>query len=179
MSKPIPGMPPAELTQLVRAEDRISFVYVERCVVHRDDNAITATDDRGVRHIPAATIGALMLGPGTRLSHAAATLLADSGSTVVWVGESGVRYYAHGRGLTASSRLLIRQAALVSNQSSRLRVARAMYAMRFPGEDVRGLTMQQLRGREGARVRRAYRQAADRYGVQWNRREYDPDVNDG
>lgn len=171
----VPGPPPAEIGELVRAEDRVSFLYLERCTVHRDGNAITATDERGVVHVPAATIGAVLLGPGTRVTHQAMMLLAESGSTCVWAGEQGVRYYAHGRTLTNSSRLLEAQARLFSNQSSRLRVAREMYAMRFPGEDVTQLTMQQLRGREGARVRRAYRQEADRAGVTWQRRDYRPD----
>ncbi|WP_231974232.1 type I-E CRISPR-associated endonuclease Cas1e [Pseudonocardia sp. HH130630-07] len=61
----------------------------------------------------------------------------------------------------------------MSHQRSRLRVAREMYAMRFPGEDVSGQSMQQLRGREGARVRRIYREHADRTGVEWTRRDYD------
>jgi CRISPR-associated protein Cas1 len=63
----------------------------------------------------------------------------------------------------------------VSNQRTRLRVARDMYAMRFPGENTRSLTMQQLRGREGARVRRLYREHAERTGVEWTRRDYDTD----
>lgn len=50
-----------------------------------------------------------------------------------------------------------------------------MYEMRFPGEDIGRLTMQQLRGREGARVRSAYREAAERTGVEWKRRDYRPD----
>lgn len=173
--KPIPGPPPVGIPQLQRAQDRLSFLYVERCVVHRDANALTITDERGVVHVPAATVGALLLGPGTNVTHQAMVLMAESGSTCVWVGEQGVRYYAHGRTLTNSSRLLEAQAALVSNQSSRLRVAREMYAMRFPGEDVSGLTMQQLRGREGARVRQAYRDASAEFGVEWKRREYRPD----
>jgi CRISPR-associated protein Cas1 len=49
-----------------------------------------------------------------------------------------------------------------------------MYAMRFPNEDTTGLTMQQLRGREGARIRRLYRLHAERTGVSWSRRSYDP-----
>lgn len=174
MTKDPPGPPPVGVGSLVRAQDRISFVYLERCTVHRDGNAITATDERGVIHIPAATLGALLLGPGTRVTHQAMTLVAESGSTTVWVGERGVRYYAHGRTLSSSSRLIDAQARLVSNQSSRLRVARAMYAMRFPGEDVSRLTMQQLRGREGARVKNAYRHEADAAGVEWRRRDFDP-----
>ena len=161
------------MPELVRAQDRLTFIYLERCAIHRDANAITATDERGTIHIPAATLGALLLGPGTTVTQQAMVLMAESGSTVVWVGEEGVRYYAHGRSLAHSSRLLEAQASLMTNQSSRLRVAREMYAMRFPGEDTSGLTMQQLRGREGARVRKAYREHSAAHGVPWTRRSYD------
>ncbi|WP_328375727.1 type I-E CRISPR-associated endonuclease Cas1e [Micromonospora zamorensis] len=169
----IPGVPPAELPDLTRAEDRISFLYLERSVIHRDSNAITATDDRGVVHIPAASVGVLLLGPGTSITHQAIALLADHGATAIWVGERGVRYYAHGRSLAASSRLLLAQAAAVSHRDRRLAVARTMYAMRFPGESTVDLTMQQLRGKEGARVRRTYREHSQRSGVAWSHRDYD------
>lgn len=173
--KPIPGTPPATVGQLSRVTDRITFLYLERAIIHREGNAITAQDERGIVHIPAATIAAVMLGPGTTISHQAMMLLADSGTTTVWIGENSVRYYAHGRPLARSSRLLDLQAAAVTNQSSRLRVARAMYAMRFEGEDVSTLTMQQLRGREGARVRRLYREHASDAGVEWKSRSYHSD----
>ena len=171
---PSAGSSPVRPSELVRVSDRMTFVYLERCTVHRDANAITATDERGVVHIPAAAVGALLLGPGTRVTHQAMLLMAESGATAVWVGERGVRYYAHGRPLGRTSRLLEAQARLVSNRDSRLAVAREMYAMRFPGEDTSRLTMQQLRGREGARVRRSYRENANRTGVEWTRRDYDP-----
>ncbi|QBS41303.1 type I-E CRISPR-associated endonuclease Cas1e [Nocardia sp. CS682] len=169
------GRHTSESKELVRISDRISFLYLDRCVVNRDSNAITATDERGTTHIPAAAVGVLLLGPGTTITHQAISLMSDSGSTVVWVGERGVRYYAHGVTLSRSSRLLEAQARAVTNTQSRLKVARAMYAMRFPGEDVSGLLMQQLRGREGARVRAVYRQHAERAGVEWSRRNYDKD----
>ena len=171
--KPIPGSPPPEPHDLLRAQDRMSFIYLEHSVIHRDSNAVTSTDARGTVHIPAATIGALMLGPGTSISHHAVMLLAQNGVTTVWSGERGVRYYAHGRPLARSSRLLTSQARLVSNRQTRLGVARQMYAMRFPGENTSGLTMQQLRGREGARVRKAYREHSERTGVPWRKRNYD------
>jgi len=85
-------------------------------------------------------------------------VLSESGSTIVWVGENGVRYYAHGTPPSRSSRLLEAQARAVSDPSMRLTVARNMYLMRFAGEDVSKLSLQQLRGREGARVRRLYRE---------------------
>lgn len=169
----VPGARPPDLPDLVRAQDRMTFIYLERCHVHRDANAITATDERGTVHIPAAALGALLLGPGTTVTQQAMVVLAESGSTVVWVGEEGVRYYAHGRSLAHSSRLLEAQARLVTNQSARLGVAREMYAMRFPDEDTSKLTIQQLRGREGARIRRAYREHSQRTGVPWTRRDYE------
>ncbi|MEZ3162157.1 type I-E CRISPR-associated endonuclease Cas1e [Microbacterium sp. BWT-B31] len=169
----VPGARPPDLPDLVRAQDRLTFIYLEKCSIHREANAITATEERGVMRIPAASLGALLLGPGTTVTQQAMLLMAESGSTVVWVGEEGVRYYAHGRSLSHSSRLLEAQARLMSNQSSRLRVAREMYAMRFPGEDTSGLTIQQLRGREGSRIRRAYRDHSNRTGVPWSRRDYD------
>jgi CRISP-associated protein Cas1 len=173
--KRIPGAKPVPLGQLVRSQDRLSFIYLEHCVVHRDANAITARDVKGTVHIPAAALGALLLGPGTTVSQQAMVLLAESGSTAVWVGEQGVRYYAHGRSLARSSSLIEAQAALVSGQRSRLRVARQMYAMRFPNEDTSGLTMQQLRGREGARIRRLYREHAERTSIEWTKRDYKVD----
>ncbi len=168
------GTPPPTRTELARVGDRLSFVYLERCVVNRDANAVTAATDRGTVHIPSATLGCLLLGPGTRITNAAMALLGDCGASVVWCGENGVRFYAHGSSLARSSRLLQAQATLVSNNRSRLEIARKMYAYRFPGEDVSALTMQQLRGREGARVRRIYREHSARTGVTWSKREYLP-----
>ena len=161
--------------ELVRIAERISFLYVEHCIVSRESNAVTLTNKQGTAHIPAAALGVLLLGPGTTVTHQAMVLLADSGSTAVWVGERGVRYYAHGSPVSRSSRLLEVQAAAVSNTRSRLRTARLIYQMRFPDEDVSHLTMQQLRGREGARVRRIYSEQSQRTNVEWIRRTYDID----
>ena len=169
----IPGSPPPDVDELARAEDRLSFAYFEHCTVGRQDNAVTVTDETGVIHIPAATVSVLMLGPGSRVTHQAMTVLSANGVTVLWVGERGIRMYACGRPLTHSSVLLQKQAALVSNTRSRLRVARMMYQMRFPGEDVSALTMQQLRGREGARIRKVYRTLSHETGVKWDQRTYD------
>lgn len=167
------------LHALPTIRDRLSFLYLERCVINRQDGAVTVTDARGTVHVPAASLGVLMLGPGSTISHRAMELIGDTATSVIWVGERGVRYYAHGRPLTHSAHLLIRQAELVSNVRSRIAVARRMYQLRFPNEDVSRLTMQQLRGREGARVRAVYRKASQETGVTWKGREYDPDDFEG
>ncbi len=170
----MPGVQKPELQALPQIRDRLSFLYLEHCVINRQDGAITVMDARGTVHVPAASLGVLLLGPGTKVTHRAMELIGDAGTSILWVGEHGVRYYAHGRPLTHSASLLIRQAELVSNVRSRVAVARKMYQMRFPNEDVSTMSMQQLRGREGARVRSVYRHMSNKTGVPWSGREYDP-----
>lgn len=167
------------LKELPRIGDRVSFIYIEHAKINRVDSAITVLDSRGTVRIPAAMVGVLLLGPGTDITHRAIELIGDTGTSIIWVGERGVRHYAHGRALAHSTRLLERQAKLVTNTRTRLSVARKMYQMRFPNEDVTGLTMQQLRGREGARIRRAYRLQSKLHQVEWTKREYDPDHFEG
>lgn len=169
------GAKKTELKELPRIGDRVSFIYVEHAKINRQDSAITVTDKRGLVKIPVAMIGALLLGPGTDVSHRAMEIMGDTGTSVLWVGERGVRQYAHGRALAHTTRFLEKQAKYVSNRQLRLAVARKMYQMRFENEDVSKLTLQQLRGREGARVRNCYRQLAKEYQVSWQGRVYEPD----
>ena len=171
----IPGIIRPDLQALPQIKDRMTFLYLEHCTLGRQDGAITVTDENGIVHIPAAAISVLLLGPGTRVTHRAMELMGDTGVGAVWVGEHGVRYYAHGRPLTTRAGLLLRQAELVTNTRKHLAVVRKMYQLRFPGEDVSRLTMQQLRGREGSRVRGVYRKASKATGVPWNGRLYRPD----
>lgn len=166
------GALPATATELGRISDRLSFLYVEHAKVDRDANAVTFWQAEGVVHVPVSVLAALLLGPGTRITHAAVALLAGSGCSVLWTGEEGVRLYAGAVAASTASGLLQRQAALVTGQRTRLAVARAMYEMRFPGEDLAELTMQQLRGREGARVRACYRLWSGKTGVAWHGRQY-------
>ena len=171
----LPGMVRPDLQALPQIKDRMTFLYLEHCTLGRQDGAITVTDERGIVQIPAAAISVLLLGPGTRVTHRAMELMGDAGVGAVWVGEHGVRYYAHGRPLTTRAKLLQKQAELVSNTRKHLAVVRKMYQLRFPGEDVSQLTMQQLRGREGSRVRSVYRKMAQETGVPWNGRLYRPE----
>ena len=168
-----------KLFEVPKISDRVTFIYVEHAKINCVDGAVTVAESRGIVRIPAAIIGILLLGPGTDISHRAMVLLGESGASVAWVGEYGIRNYAHGRSLSHSSRFLEVQANLVSNTRTRLRVAREMYQMRFPNEDVSALTMQQLRAKEGARIRKLYRNMSEEYHVQWDGRTYDPDNYEG
>ncbi|WP_427112733.1 type I-E CRISPR-associated endonuclease Cas1e [Megasphaera sueciensis] len=170
----------ATLQEIPVIKDRITYVYLEHCKINRQDGAITVLDIRGTVHIPAAVLSVVMLGPGSNITHRAVQLLGEAGVSILWVGEEGVRFYAYGSPLTHSSKLLIRQATLASNVHKRASVVKAMYKMRFTYVDDRNYTIQELRGKEGARMRSLYRKLSKEFKVPWDGRNYDVDnFNDG
>jgi CRISPR-associated protein Cas1 len=162
-----------DLRQLPKLRDRLSYLYVEHCRVDREEQSITLFDAEGRTPVPCASLALLLLGPGTRITHAAMAVLADNNCLVAWCGEEGVRMYAFACGGTRSAAALIHQARLVSDPDSRLAVAKRMYQMRFQEEPDPALTLEQLRGWEGRRVREAYARASQETGVPWQGRSYD------
>jgi CRISPR-associated protein Cas1 len=98
----------------------------------------------------------VMLGPGTTITHAAVKALAGNNCLLAWTGQDGVKLYAHSTGGTFSARRLIRQARLATDEQLRLGVVVRMYQKRFPGEDLAGKSLEQLRGMEGQQVRALY-----------------------
>ena len=162
-----------DLHSLPKVRDSLTYLYVERCKVEQDQKAITLFDARGSVAVPCASITLLLLGPGTTVTHAAMRSLAENGCMVCWTGEGAVRLYAHSTGETRSARNLIRQAQLASDPTERLGVIDRMYRLRFDEEIPAGLSLQQLRGREGLRVRASYARASVETGVAWQGRFYD------
>lgn len=163
-----------DLTQLTRFEDRLTVLYLEKGHVEQHQRSVAYVTELEKVPIPAASLAVLMLGPGTTITHAAVRNLADCNCLVAWCGEEGTRFYSHGRGGTYRADKLLRQAELYCNPRARAKVIRRMYEKRF-GEPVDpGLTLQQIRGREGHRVRTAYGAAAQRFGLEWHGRSYDP-----
>lgn len=158
---------------LPRVEDGWSFLFVQHCRVEQDGKSISIWEESGRTPVPCASLSLLMLGPGATITHAAVRILAECGCLILWCGEEGVRVYGVGLGETRSSRNLLRQAGAWSSPQSRLTVVRRMYARRF-GEDVdESLSLQQLRGREGIRVRASYAEASRITGMEWKGRNYD------
>lgn len=169
---------PQDLTLVPKLRDRITYLYIEHAVVEREQNSIAfysldEDDDLTITQAPVCDIALLMLGPGTKLTHGAVDILARNNVLVAWTGEEGVRLYAFGTGGTHSSTRLLKQAELVSNPASRLAIVRKLYGMRFPEATDPDVTIEQLRGKEGIRVRRAYEQASQTHGIEWIGRNYD------
>lgn len=163
----------ADLQILPKFSDRWSYLYLEHGKLDRDASSVRFLDQHGEMLLPVDQLGLLMLGPGTTVSQAAVDVLARNNCLICWVGEDGVRLYAHSTGGTHSSFRLLRQAQLYTDAEKRLEVARRMYQKRFPQPVATDVSIEQLRGMEGARVRAAYRAHAARTGVTWTARSYD------
>lgn len=161
-----------DLGALPKFRDGLSYLYLEHCKVDREARSIAAYDKDGVTSVPCANLALLMLGPGVSITSAAVLVLADHGTLTIWVGEGGVRFYASGMGETRGSANLLRQASLWADEESRRAVARELYQARFGGSLSSELSMSQIRGMEGARVRDAYRAAAKEAGIEWSSRSY-------
>jgi CRISPR-associated protein Cas1 len=164
-----------DLTQLPRVADGWTFLYTEHVRVERAEYAIELRDKDGRVPVPAAALSCLMLGPGSTITHAAIVSLAEAGCSVVWCGELGAKFYASGMGETRKARHLEAQALAWASKKRHAEVVRRLYTMRFPEGLPDGLTLEQVRGHEGVRVREAYAAASRESGVPWNGRAYKRD----
>lgn len=161
------------LHDLPRLRDSLSYLYVEYAILEKRKQAIEYLTETGRTLIPTADLSVLLLGPGTSISHAAIAALSQTGCAVVWVGQEGTKYYAHGSGETRHARRLIHQAKLVSDPHLRQEVVLRMYYHRFSDVLDGDLTLDQVRGKEGVRMRQAYKKSSEKYGVAWHGRRYD------
>jgi len=171
---PIFEKPPLET--LIPAKERWTPIYLEHGRLEVDDSSVKWIGaDRTVLRIPVATVSALLLGPGTTITHAAIKACADCNTPVCWVGAQGMRYYAFGVTPTHDNARARLQAKSYASKKERERIARQMFVMRFGDEElVQGKTVKSLMGMEGQRVKAMYVDMGNKYGVTWKGRNYDP-----
>lgn len=161
-----------DLRSLPKVRDSLSYVYLEHGKLEQDMQGVCFIDEGGKTQIPCSAFLVIMIGPGCSVTHAAIKNLANLGCLVFWVGEESVRFYAVGLGETRSSQALLHQAKLVSDSALRTKIATRLYRMRFSGNNTQDLTIDALRGKEGARVKHVYARLSARYGVEWRGRSY-------
>lgn len=158
--------------------DRHGLVWLDRGRLEVEDGClrfVTAGGgelDAGDYQIPHQSLSVILLGPGSSVAHDALRLLARHGCALAAIGEGAVRFYTAPPLMPDTSALAREQVRRWANEKTRMEVARAMYAIRF-GEIVRTRDIEVLRGQEGARIKRSYQLAAERFGVTWRGRQYD------
>lgn len=164
-----------DLHDLPKFRDGWSYLYVEHCRIDQEDKAVAIHDAGGKAPVPCANLALLMLGPGVSITHAAVSVLADHGCLVAWCGEEGVRFYAVGLGETRSAANFLHQVRMWADEDLRMQVVRRLYQLRFAERLEPELTLRQIRGKEGIRVREAYAVASEVSGVPWSGRNYSRD----
>lgn len=161
-------------TCVVPLKDRSTYISVEYGVLDVEDGAFVLRDISGVRtSIPVAGLACIMLGPGTTITHSAVSLAADVRCLLIWTGENGVRLYSTGMPGGSRCDRLLNQARAALIPEYRQEVIRRMYQYRFDESLDPGLSVEQMRGKEAARVKRIYTELSHEYGIEWNGRRYD------
>ena len=166
---------PKDLHSLPKVRDSLSFLYLEKTVIEQDALSIVAIQGEARIPIPVAAMTVLMLGPGVSITHAAVKTISDCGCMMVWCGENASKFYAYGQGETRSAEKLLHQAKVCMDPELHMQVVYRMYERRFPDMDTSGMSLQQVRGLEGIRVREAYKLASKSTGVKWSKRDYKSD----
>lgn len=163
------------LDTLTPAKDRWTPIYLEHGRIEVDDAAIKWIDSQGKTcPIPVATVSALILGPGTTITHAAVKAAAQCNCPLLWLGEDGLRFYAFGITPNHDNSMARIHAGAWAAQRKRNEVARRMFRHRFHDAPTGGVSINQLRGMEGKRVKKIYEDLGRQYGVTWKGRNYSP-----
>lgn len=164
-----------DLQELPLLKDSVSFIYFEKARIEQMDSSIVVIQADGRIPVPIASTTCLLLGPGTSITHSAIKAVADNGGMIEWCGDRMSSFYAFGNGETRSAKNLLKQAELCMNDESHLKVVRKMYEIRFPKLPQNELSLQKIRGMEGARMRKVYQFAAKMNGIKWTGRNYKTD----
>jgi CRISPR-associated protein Cas1 len=160
---------------LPQVKDKYPFIYLERGRLEIDDSSIKWIDcDCNVVRLPVAMLNCLLLGPGTAVTHEAVKVMAAANCSICWVGEDSLIFYAAGQTPTSDTRNFRRQMMLSADPDKSLKVAKRMFARRFPDAKLDNKSLQQMMGMEGLRVRQLYEKKAIEYKVGWKGRQFTP-----
>jgi len=165
--------------------DRHGLLYLDRGVLSVVDGCVHFSSGGGVLavgdyQLPHQTLSALLIGPGTSLSHDVLRILARHGTTLVAVGTDATRLYTAPALGPDRSDIARAQARAWADEKTRIAVARKMYARRL-GEVLPHTDIEVLRGIEGARVKASYKLVAQQFGLSWKKRDFNranPDAAD-
>ena len=174
------GIASAEIAQV----DRHGLIWLSRGKLYVEDGTLkfecaeSADLEAGLYSIPYQQLSMICLGPGTSVTHDALRITASHGTGIVAVGDGGVKFYSAPPMGKTRSKVARNHAKLWSDETTRLDVARKMYAIRF-GRILPHKNITVLRGIEGGRVKETYKMLALKHGVVWDGRRYDRNNPEG
>ncbi len=82
---------PSNLQLLPKFKEKLSYLYIEHAVIEKVSQSIVIfnkTDaETSVTQVPVCDLALLMLGPGTKISHAAIDVISRNNCLILWTGE--------------------------------------------------------------------------------------------
>ncbi|MBZ8138443.1 subtype I-E CRISPR-associated endonuclease Cas1 [Rubrivivax gelatinosus] len=173
-----------EKAQIAHA-DRHGLLYLDRGALTVVDGCLHFESGGGALpagnyQLPHQTLSAILIGPGTTVSHDVLRILARHGTALVAVGTDATRLYTAPALGPDRSDIARAQARAWADEKQRVAIARKMYARRL-GEVLPHTDIEVLRGIEGARVKESYKLLSQAFGLKWRRRDYNranPDATD-
>src|SRR5262249_60816809 len=117
----------------VPQKSRNGLVYVERARVAVETGSLVLVfDEMGETiELPYQRINALLLGPGTTVTHDAVRHCSAHGTAIAFVGTDGTRIYTAPPIFDRDADLARRQATYWASTTTRVMVAKRMYSKRF------------------------------------------------
>lgn len=155
----------------IPVSSRMSFLYAEKGYLETDGHAVVLRQGDDLIHFPAGGACAILIEPGTVITHAAVKACAEEGVLLLWVGENGVRCYSAGNPGGASAEKLLFQAAVRLDERRHFAAASRIFERMFGEAPPKFRSIEQLRGMEGAKVRTRYQAIAADAGVEWAGRD--------
>jgi CRISP-associated protein Cas1 len=148
---------------------KVPYFYAEMGRLCVKESSLHFTNDATDIVIPVGRISAIFLGPGTTVTHNAIKICAWSNCSTVWVGEDISKCYAISSSQSRSSSNLLKQIYLLEHKKQS--ILRKYYLKRFGKAPLLfKYTEEQIRGIEGAAMKKIYIECALKYGVPYSGR---------
>lgn len=153
---------------------RISYLSLDKGVLRIDGHCLLLQREDGEGlEIPASLVSCIFLEPGVSVTHEAVKLCAEHGTALFWVGEGLTRLYSAAY-VGADPQRVLRQCSIHASPPARIEAARRLYGLMFGETAPPSLSIEKLRGIEGAKVRKIYKQIADARNLSWSSKEQAP-----
>lgn len=160
---------------VVPLKDREPYIFLEYGALSADSHAFIFSNKKGVFDLPAAMFAAILIQPGVTVTHEAIRLASEQKTLLMWVGEESVRLYSAGlMDAARSAAQITKQVNVASNETLRVISAKLLYRMMFGDVPRCNSSVDQLRGKEGAKVRQIYKQLPSSHGIEWKNRNEAP-----
>ena len=153
----------------LRLEDKIPFVFLDKCRIFvKNKNIVVNTKDNQTT-IPVQRMLNFILGGHASISSEAIMLMYKANCFVHFSKRDGLYYYTNGIGATYSSKNSEQHSLYFINKKNE--IIKKMLLLRF-GENFTFETEEQARGIEGSRIRTFYQDISDRHNIIWGGRKY-------